>query len=81
MKPSNYTNFCRKAFGWLISKQSKKELEEKDLLFEQAFIEMDYDEYYSFALMNTLIGIFLGFFSSLIIYFLKFILGLSVFRV
>ncbi len=70
MRPSNYTNFCRKAFGWLISKQSKKELEEKELILEQAFIEMDYDEYYSFALMNTLIGIFLGFFFSLVIYLL-----------
>jgi flagellar protein FlaJ len=68
MKPSNYTNFCRKTFGWLIEKQSERELQEKELTLEEAFIEMDYDEYYSFALMNTLISIFIGFLFSSIIY-------------
>ena len=68
MKPSNYTNFCRKIFGWLIKKQSKRELEEKELTLERAFIEMDYDEYYSFALMNTFIGIIIGFIASFLLY-------------
>ena len=68
MKPTKYTNFCRKTFGWLIEKQSKKELEEKELTLEKAFIEMDYDEYYSLALMNTLISIIIGFIVSSIIY-------------
>lgn len=70
MRPSNYTNFCRKAFRWLVEKQSKRELEEKELILEQAYVEMDYAEYYSFALMNTLISIFIGFFVSLILHLL-----------
>ena len=60
-KSTRYTDFSRRVFGNIFSKQKKEEIEEKNLILEQACIEMDYEEYYSSVLMNTLISIILGF--------------------
>ena len=65
MKPTNYTEFCRKVFGNIMSKQDEQELKEKTRILEQAYIDMNYEEYYSFALMNTFIAIFIGLIFSL----------------
>ena len=56
MQPSKYTYINLKIFGRLISRFNKKSLEEKNLLFVKANLQMSYEEYYSTALMSTILG-------------------------
>lgn len=70
MKSTKYTDFCRNIFGNIFLKQPKKELEEKQLILEQANIQMDYEEYASLVLMNTLLTIITTFTAFYILYML-----------
>jgi archaellum biogenesis protein FlaJ (TadC family) len=56
MKSTKYTNFCLRIFGKLFLWYNKKPLEEKNILFVKANIPLSYEEYYSTALMNTILG-------------------------
>ncbi len=56
MRATNYTVFCLKVFGKLLSKYKKISLEEKQLPLVRANIPMSYEEFYSTALMNTVFG-------------------------
>ena len=47
-------------FGRIFKKQKEEELEKKTLLLEQANIQLDYSEYYSFVLMNTILSIIIS---------------------
>ena len=68
MRSTKYSEFCRKIFGNYFKKQKKEELEEKTLMLEQADIEIDYDEYYSIVMMNTIIALVLAIIVTLAIY-------------
>ena len=57
MRPTKYTRFCTKVFGNLFSKYQKEEFMEKNTTLAQADIALDYNAYYSMALMNTIIGL------------------------
>ena len=70
MKPTNYSKFCNKIFGKFFLKQKEKELAEKTLLLEKAYIAMDYHQYYSMAVMNIFFGFFVSLIASAIIYVL-----------
>ena len=70
MKPTKYTNFNLKIFGSLFSRYNKKQLEEKNQLFVKANIPMSYEEYYSTALMSTLLGLVGTILFSLFLYLL-----------
>jgi flagellar protein FlaJ len=57
MKSSNYTLFCLKVFNKLVSKFNKEEdLEVKNVTLVKADIPLSYEEYYSTAIMNTILG-------------------------
>ena len=56
MKSTKYSNFCLQIFGKMFLKHKEEEPEEKNIIFEKANIAMEYEEYYSLALMNILIG-------------------------
>ncbi len=60
MKTTKYTEFCQKVFGRIFKKQKEEELEKKTLLLEQANIQLEYSEYYSFVLMNTILSIIIS---------------------
>jgi flagellar protein FlaJ len=71
MKSSKYSKYSLKLFESLIARFNKKSLEEKNILFVKANIQMSYEEYYSTALMSTIISaiaviIFSSFFYMLI---------------
>jgi flagellar protein FlaJ len=71
MKSSKYSKLSLQLFESIISKFNKKSLEEKNLLLVKANIKMSYEEYYSTALMSTIISsiaviIFSAFFFILI---------------
>jgi len=55
MKTSGYTNINMKIFGSLFVRFNKKPLEEKNQLFVKANIPYSYEEYYSTALMSSVI--------------------------
>lgn len=56
MKSSKYSKLSLKLFENLVSRFNKKTLEEKNELFVKANIQMSYEEYYSTALMSTLLS-------------------------
>lgn len=56
MKVTNYTVFCSKVFGNILTKYKKISLEEKHLPLVKANIPLNYEEYYSVAIMNTILG-------------------------
>ena len=56
MKSSKYSKYSLKLFESIISRFNKKTLEEKNILFVKANIQMSYEEYYSTALMSTIIS-------------------------
>jgi flagellar protein FlaJ len=71
MKSSKYSKYSLKLFESLVARFNKKSLEEKNILFVKANIQMSYEEYYSTALMSTIISaiaviIFSAFFNMLI---------------
>lgn len=56
MKSTRYSKFCTQIFGNIFSKYNIDQTEKKNIILAQANIAMDYDAYYSMALMNTAIG-------------------------
>jgi len=70
MKPTNYTIFCLKVFGKFFSWYNKKPMEEKNLNFIKANIQMSYEEYYSTSLFNIILGLFISIFFSFFFYML-----------
>jgi flagellar protein FlaJ len=68
MKPSGYTNINMKVFGSLFVRFNKKPLEEKNHLFVKANIPYSYEEYYSTALMSTVIVGLISVIVSLFLY-------------
>lgn len=55
MKSTKYSKFCTKVFGKIFLKNNKDHIEEKNITLARADIAMEYDIYYSAALMNTII--------------------------
>ena len=70
MKSTQYSNLCLKLFGRFFKKIKREELEEKNLLLEKSNISMEYEEYYSFIIMNILIGLISTLIATTIIYFI-----------
>ena len=70
MKSTKYTVLCLKAFGKLFGQFTKGKMEEKNLPFVKANIQLSYEEYYSFALMNTILGFIISFVLTFILFFL-----------
>lgn len=68
MRATGYTKFCLKIFGKLYSWYKKEPLEEKNLPLVKANIPMSYEEYYSTALMNTILITMISVIFSLIIF-------------
>ena len=68
MRATGYTKFCLKIFGKLYSQYKKEPLEEKNLSLVKANIPMSYEEYYSTALMNTILITMISVIFSLIIF-------------
>ena len=68
MKPTKYSNICLKTFGGFFSKRKKGDLEERNLLFVKASIPMSYEEYYSTAVMSTLLGFIFSLIFSIFYY-------------
>jgi flagellar protein FlaJ len=56
MKSSKYSKISLKVFEKLLARFNKKSLEEKNLLFVKANIQMSFEEYYSTALMSTFLS-------------------------
>ena len=78
MISSSYRVFCLRLFGKLLSRFNKKPLDEKNLPLVKANIPRSYEEYYSTAMMNTLLGVIISiFFSYLLSIFL--VDGLKIF--
>jgi flagellar protein FlaJ len=70
MKTTKYSNFCLSRFRSLFSWYNKKPLELKNQVFVKANIQRSYEEYYSTALMSSLIGLFIGIIFTIFLYFL-----------
>lgn len=70
MKPTKYSNFCEKIFGERIAKRFKDGIEEKNIFLVKADIPMLSEEYYSLALMNSIIGAVGGLIFSLVLFVL-----------
>jgi archaeal flagellar protein FlaJ len=68
MKSTKYSNRCLKLFGKYFQKYKKDQLEEKNLLFVKANIPMSYEEYYSMAFMNMIIGVISGLIAGVVIH-------------
>jgi flagellar protein FlaJ len=70
MKSTKYSNLCLRAFGKLFERIKKDRLEEKNLPFVKANISISYEEYYSVALMNTILGFIISLIFSLVLFLL-----------
>jgi len=68
MKSTKYSNFCLKVFGSFFSWYNKNPIELKNLDFVKANISMSYDEFYSTALMSSIIGFFMSLFFAAFFY-------------
>ena len=55
MKATKYSRFCNKIFGNIYSRRHKDKIEKKNIALAQANVSLDYDAYFSVALMNTII--------------------------
>ncbi len=69
MKSTSYSTFCLKLFDRLFSRIKKDQLEDKNLPFVKANISMSFEEYYSMALMNVILGFIISLIFSLILFF------------
>ena len=79
MISTRYTVFCLGLFGKIFAKYNKKPLDEKNLTLVKANISMSYEEYYSTALMNTILGVIISFiFAYLLSTFLTFNLKILI---
>ena len=56
MKSSKYSEISLKVFEKLAARFNNKSLEEKNVLFVKSNIQMSYEEYYSTALMSTVLS-------------------------
>ena len=70
MKSTNYSNFCQVIFGRFFKGYKKDQTEEKNLFLIKANIEMSYEEYYSVAIVNIIIGLIFSIIFSLFLYYL-----------
>ena len=70
MKSTKYSNFCLNLFGSLFSWYNKKPLELKNQVFVKGNIQRSYEEYYSTALINSLLGFFISTFFTILFYFI-----------
>lgn len=70
MRKTKYSQFCENIFGKIFLKKDKKTLEEKNLILEKANIVLEHHEYYSLALMNTIILFNVSLIASAILYVL-----------
>jgi len=68
MKPIEYSNFALKIFGRFFEKYMPDSLEEKNIQLVKADIQMSYEEYYSMAVMNTIIGYIISLIFTVVIY-------------
>ena len=69
MKSTSYSTLCLKLFDRLFSRIKKDQLEDKNLPFVKANISMSFEEYYSMALMNVILGFIISLIFSLILFF------------
>ncbi len=60
MRFTNYSVFCKKIFKRFFSRQKKEEIDRQNLMLEKANIDMEFQEYYSVAIMNTIIAFFVS---------------------
>jgi len=56
MKPSKYSIFSLKLFGRFFEKHMSDQLEQKNLDLVKADIQMSYEEFFSMAVMNMILG-------------------------
>ena len=68
MKSTSYSTLCLKLFDRLFSRIKKEQLEDKNLPFVKANISMSFEEYYSMALMNVILGFIISLIFSLILF-------------
>lgn len=68
MKSTKYSTFCLRRFGKLFSWYNKKPLDEKNMFLVKADIYLSYEEYFSTATMNTIIGFIISLFFSYLFY-------------
>jgi len=68
MKSTNYSTYCLKLFDKLFLRIKKDQLEDKNLPFVKANISMSFDEYYSLALMNVILGFIISLISALALF-------------
>ena len=57
MKSTDYSVLCNKIFKKFFLNQKKEEIDRQNLILEKANIQLDYEEYYSFAIMNTILAL------------------------
>ena len=69
MKSTKYSRFCRRLFASLFKHLNIGETS-KNRLLEKANISMIYQEYFSMALMNIIIGFIFPFIATLFLYML-----------
>jgi len=83
MKSTKYSNICQIIFERFFKGYKKDQIEEKNLVFVKANIEMSYEEYYSVAMLNMLISLIFGIVFSFIFYQLipNFYTGLLIFLI
>ena len=70
MKSTAYSVFCNKIFKGFFSKQKEEEIEAKTLMLEKANIALEYKEYYSLLLMNTILSFILAIVASSVLYYI-----------
>ena len=68
IKPTNYSNFCKKIFGNIVKEKNKIRAEEKNLTLIKADIYQNYDEYYSMGIMSSILSFIISFIIFLILY-------------
>ena len=86
MKSSDYSVFCLKVFEKLVLKFKKEEdLEVTNVTLVKANISMSFEEYYSTAIMNTILGFIISLIFTWVIFtifptnlFILFILGIPL---
>jgi len=70
MKSTNYSRFCLKLFKKIFTKKIREVDFEKKIRLVKANIEMEYEEYNSMALMNSILAFFFTYIPFLVLYLL-----------
>ncbi len=68
MRSTNYSIFCKNIFKKFFLKQKKEEIERQNLMLDKANISIDFEEYYSLAIMNTIFALVLSIISLYVVY-------------